>query len=201
MNFLAHIYLSQDRDLVQIGNFAADPIKGKKYKSLPLEMQKGVLLHRKIDSFTDSHAIVYKSAHRFFEKYGHYNGVIMDVFYDHFLAKNWDKYSEVPLAEYVDRFYKLLEVHFDLLPKQVQKFYPYMVAQNWLLSYTTVNGIETILNQMNHRIKHKVPLHESVVELRTFYEELEHEFTLFFTELIAYSKKELRLIDELYSKK
>jgi acyl carrier protein phosphodiesterase len=121
MNFLAHIYLSQDRDLVQIGNFAADPIKGKKYKSLPLEMQKGVLLHRKIDSFTDSHAIVYKSAHRFFEKYGHYNGVIMDVFYDHFLAKNWNKYSPVPLAEYVDRFYKLLEIHFDLLKLCVKK--------------------------------------------------------------------------------
>lgn len=75
-----------------------------------------------------------------------------------------------------------------------------MVQQNWLVSYASVNGIEGILNQMNHRIKHRVPLHESVVELREFYEELEHEFTVFFTELIAYSKKELSLIDELYKK-
>ncbi|MDT0295137.1 acyl carrier protein phosphodiesterase [Mesonia ostreae] len=200
MNFLAHIYLSQDRDLVQIGNFAADPIKGKKYKSLPLEMQKGILLHRKIDSFTDAHAIVYKSAHRLFAKYGHYNGVIMDVFYDHFLAKNWTSYSQIPLAEYVDHFYNLLEIHFELLPKSVQRFYPYMVAQNWLVSYASIEGIETVLTQMNRRIIHNIPLHESIVELRTFYEELEHEFSLFFTELIAYSKKELTLIDELYQK-
>ncbi|PZW40578.1 acyl carrier protein phosphodiesterase [Mesonia algae] len=200
MNFLAHIYLSQDRDLVQIGNFAADSIKGKKYKSLPVEMQKGILLHRKIDSFTDSHPIVFKSAHRFFEKYGHYNTVLMDVIYDHFLAKNWKSYSNIPLSDYVNSFYELLQTHFEILPKNVQRFYPYMVEQNWLLSYASVNGIEGILAQMNHRIKHRVPLHESIVELEEFYEELEHEFSLFFTELIAYSKKELSLIDQLYDK-
>ena len=92
MNFLAHIYVSGDNDLVKIGNFMADSIRGHSYDVYPMEIQKGILLHRSIDSFTDMHPIYRQSKHRLHEKYGHYSGVIMDIFYDHFLAKNWKTY-------------------------------------------------------------------------------------------------------------
>jgi acyl carrier protein phosphodiesterase len=96
MNFLAHIYLSGDNDLLKIGNFMADSIRGHHYEDYPTEIRKGILLHRAIDSFTDMHPIYRQSKHRLHEKYGHYSGVIMDIFYDHFLAKNWNKYSNEP---------------------------------------------------------------------------------------------------------
>ena len=94
MNFLAHIYLSGNNDMLKIGNFMADSVRGHHYLDYPDEIRKGILLHRYIDTFTDAHPIYRKSKHRLHEKYGHYSGVIMDIVYDHFLAKNWNNYSD-----------------------------------------------------------------------------------------------------------
>ena len=121
MNFLAHIYLSHDDDDIKIGNFIADSIRGKKYKNYPAQIQRGILLHRHIDTFTDAHPTVRQSTKRLHENYSHYSGVIVDILYDHFLAKNWKKYSDVPLETYVDDFYHLLEDNFDTLPLNVQR--------------------------------------------------------------------------------
>jgi len=94
MNFLAHIYLTDKLPLETIGNFMADGIKGKKYLKYGDEIQKGILIHRWIDSYTDSHSIVKQSTKRLHAKYGHYSGVIVDILYDHFLAKNWSHYHD-----------------------------------------------------------------------------------------------------------
>ena len=134
MNFLAHIYLSGDNDFIKIGNFMADSIKGDNYNNYPEYIRKGILLHRSIDSFTDLHPVFRKSKHRLHDRYGHYSGVIMDIFYDHFLAKNWQDYHATRLPVYVEDFYLLLKYNFELLPKRVQNFYPYMVSDNWLLT-------------------------------------------------------------------
>ena len=107
MNFLAHIYLSGTDEGVKIGNFMADSIRGRQYESYPKAIMKGILLHRAIDSFTDNHPIYRKSKHRLHEKYGHYSGVIMDIVYDHFLAKNWASYSDELLENYAQNFYTL----------------------------------------------------------------------------------------------
>ncbi|MGB3774600.1 MAG: DUF479 domain-containing protein, partial [Leeuwenhoekiella sp.] len=96
MNFLAHIYLSQYDEQVTIGNFIADGIKGSKYKQFPIPIQKGILLHRSIDAYTDAHHLVRKSTKRLHPHYHHYSGIIVDIFYDHFLAKNWSSYSDIP---------------------------------------------------------------------------------------------------------
>lgn len=196
MNYLAHIYLSGDDDnLLKIGNFIADSVKGKvTKKKFPYRVQAGIQLHRQIDSFTDSHPIVFKSKHRLFDKYSHYSSVIVDVLYDHFLAKNWQDYHETRLNVYVEDFYLMLKYNFELLPKRVQNFYPYMVSQNWLLSYAEIDGIERILTQMNHRVKGRVQLQESIKELKEFYTEFEEEFTLFFAELIAFTEEKKKNI-------
>lgn len=186
MNFLAHIYLSGENDLLKIGNFAADSIVGNHYKQFPQTMQDGIMLHRKIDTFTDSHPIVYKSKHRLFEKYGHYNSVIVDVLYDHFLAKNWLDYHPQALENYVADFYTLLRTNFEILPDKTQNFYPYMVQQNWLLNYAEIEGIKTVLHQMSRRTVNYIQLDGAVAELQLFYTEFEEEFTAFFKELQAY---------------
>lgn len=198
MNYLAHIYLSGDNDLVTIGNFIADGIKGKRYKKYSKDIQIGILLHRHIDTYTDAHKTVRISTKRLHEKYGHYSGVIVDILYDHFLAKNWTTYSDVPLGEYIENFYVSLETHYNILPLRIQKMMPYMLADNWLLSYASIDGISRVLDGMNRRTKNRVSMNEAVIELEAFYTEFETEFSAFFDELIASSKQKLEiLIQEL----
>lgn len=194
MNFLAHIYLSGDDNAITIGNFIADGIRGNDYKKFPKDIQTGIILHRHIDTFTDTHKIVRQSTKRLHKNYGHYSGVIVDILYDHFLAKNWKTYSNVPLAKYVGDFYDLLEDNFDILPTRVQKMMPYMVANNWLLSYASVDGIAKVLEGMNRRTQNRSKMNLAVNELEEFYDAFETEFTLFFAELIEYSKQELKLL-------
>ncbi|MCB0445482.1 MAG: acyl carrier protein phosphodiesterase [Gelidibacter sp.] len=191
MNYLAHIYLSGNDEYITIGNFIADGIKGKDYKNFPKNIQIGILLHREIDTFTDAHPIVKQSTKRLHQNYSHYSGVIVDILYDHFLAKNWLKYSNVPLATYVDAFYDNLETHFDLLPTRIQKMMPYMMADNWLLSYAKVEGIQRVLNGMNRRTKEVSGMNNATTELLQYYSEFETEFTAFFEELRMFSAQKL----------
>lgn len=194
MNYLAHIYLSGDNDLVTIGNFIADGIKGKNYKKYPNDIQTGILLHRNIDTFTDSHKTVRMSTKRLHEKYGHYSGIIVDILYDHFLAKNWNRYCEVPLETYVESFYDSLEDHYEVLPLRIQKMMPYMIADNWLVSYASIEGITRALEGMNRQTKNRSSMNEAVNELEAFYTAFETEFTFFFDELITFSKQKLKEI-------
>lgn len=189
MNFLAHIYLSFEDDEIAIGNFIADSIRGKKYKHLPERIQKGVLLHRAIDTFTDAHTIPRISSKRLHENYSHYSRVIVDIFYDHFLAKNWARYSERPLGIFIDEFYDLLEVNFDILPDGVKRMMPYMITDNWLLNYAKMEGIGRVLNGMNRRTNNRSKMNFAIVDLETHYAAFEEEFTAFFEELIIFSKQ------------
>lgn len=174
----------------------ADSIKGKDYKKYEGNLRKGILLHRKIDSYTDAHPLVQQSAHRLFDHYRHYNGVIVDVFYDHFLAKNWRYYSSTHLAEYVQDFYALLEENLDRVPENIRYMYPHMSRENWLYNYRKIDGIAQILYQMNNRIKGDFEIHHSVENLRLHYAEYEAEFTKFFPQIQEYVecvKSQLRI--------
>lgn len=191
MNYLAHIYLSGDNDMISIGNFIADGIKGKKYKKYSKDIQIGIILHRHIDTYTDAHKTFRISTKRLHEKYGHYSGIIVDILYDHFLAKNWNKYCDTPLDVYIENFYVSLEANYDILPLRIQKMMPYMLTDNWLLSYASIEGISRVLDGMNRRTKNRSSMNEAVVELEAFYTEFEAEFSDFFDELIASSKQKL----------
>ncbi|MFD1602219.1 ACP phosphodiesterase [Flavobacterium artemisiae] len=183
MNFLAHIYLSGDNDLIKIGNFMADGIRGKQFAHFPEDVQKGILLHRFIDTYTDSHDIFRQSTKRLHDKYHHYAGVIVDIVYDHFLAKNWTKYSDEKLEDFINRFYNSLHQNYDILTEKTQGLMPYMIERNWLLTYRTVEGIQQILTQMDRRSKNTSRMQFAVEELKEYYDEFESEFTSFFEEL------------------
>lgn len=198
MNYLAHIYLSGDNELITIGNFIADGIRGEKYKTYPKEIQIGILLHRQIDTFTDAHPIVRQSTKRLHKNYGHYSGVIVDILYDHFLAKNWSLYSNVKLENYVDNFYEILQDNIELLPNRTIKMLPFMIADNWIFNYATIEGIQRVLNGMNKRTNNLSKMHEATNELKTYYKEFENEFTLFFKELTAFSNQKLTEITNTY---
>ena len=189
MNFLAHLYLSFEDEGITIGNFIADSIRGNKYKHLPEKVQKGIVLHRAIDTYTDKHPIVRQSTKRLHENYSHYSGVIVDIYYDHFLAKNWSDYADTPLPHFVNNFYDLLENHYDILPIGVKRMMPYMIADNWILNYAKMDGISRVLNGMNRRTQNKSKMNFAILDLEEHYIEFEKEFTNFFEELIAFSKQ------------
>ena len=189
MNFLAHIYLSFGDDEITIGNFIADSIRGNKFKHLPERVQQGIKLHRNIDSFTDAHETWRKSKKRLYKNYGHYSGIIVDIFYDHFLAKNWKTYSDTPLYEFVNNFYDLLEDNYEILPVGVHRMMPYMISDNWIFNYSKMDGIAKVLNGMNRRTKNKSKMNFAILDLEEHYEKFEKEFSSFFEELIRFSKE------------
>ncbi|MGI9531137.1 ACP phosphodiesterase [Lutimonas sp.] len=198
MNYLAHIYLSQDHEMITIGNFMADHIKGNKYKKFPAELQKGILLHRQIDSFTDTHEIVKISKRRLNDRYGLYRGVVIDIFYDHFLAKNWQDYSEIPLSEYTQNFYAILNKNFDYLPDKIQHMSTYLIRDNWLLSYARLEGIQSVLEGMNRRTKNRGQIDMAIYDLESNYKDFKNDFVLFFDDLVSFSNKKLKEINETY---
>jgi len=183
MNYLAHIYLSGDDDCIKIGNFIADSIKGSKYKLYDKSIQKGILLHRQIDTFTDSHDIVKCSKRRLNESYNLYRGIIIDILYDHFLAKNWHNYSNIPLEIHSKTFYDLLKDNEEILPNNIQRLLPYMIKNDWLTSYATLEGIKEVLYGMNKRTKERGEIHLAIHDLIENYADLEKDFTQFFEEL------------------
>jgi acyl carrier protein phosphodiesterase len=131
------------------------------------------------------------------KKYSHYSGVIVDILYDHFLAKNWTQYHSIPLHKYTENFYNLINSNFDRLTPRIQKMMPYMIEQNWLLSYASIDGIGKILDQMNRRTNNQSKMNLAVIELTKYYKEFEEEFTLFFEDLKKYSKNKITELKRL----
>lgn len=183
MNFLAHIYLSGSNHQIQIGNFIADGIRGNQFLHFEKDIQKGIRLHREIDSFTDNHPVFRITKHRLHEEFGHYSGVIVDIFYDHILAKNWNQYHETSLAVFAQQFYQILEKNKEIFTPKIQNMQTYMIAQNWLLSYASIEGISRILKQMDQRTKGASKMQFASVALLNYYQEIQDEFALFFEEL------------------
>jgi len=169
----------------------ADGVRGNHYLTYDSEIQKGIVLHRAIDTFTDAHPIFRKCTKRLHSEYHHYSGVIVDVFFDHFLAKNWNIYSLEPLENFVENFYISLSTYENHLTEKAKMMKPYMIEQNWLLNYRSIDGIEKILTQMDRRTKNVSMMRNSVTELKLYYSEFEQDFTYFFEELRAFSSKKL----------
>jgi len=196
MNYLAHIYLSGNDEFLKLGNFIADEIKGKSYKEFPKDIQKGIILHRAIDDFTDHHPLVSKGAHRFFDAVGHYNGVVIDMIYDHILAKHWNTYSEMDLNLFAEDFYLLLDTNMDILPKKISRAVPYMIEHNWLVSYASIEALREILKQMNNKTKHETSLQKGVDIYIDHQKEFEDEFESFFEDIRAFCKEKIKSINQ-----
>lgn len=184
MNFLAHMYLSQKPDELMLGNFIGDFVKGKKYEDYSPLVKKGILLHRSIDVFTDGHLLVKKSKKRLSSKYRHYSGVLIDVFYDHFLASQWGLYHQKSLSHFAAHCYKTIQKFGYILPDGAKYMLPYMIEGNWLVNYAKVAGIERTLIGLSKRSRFNNKLNEGTIELEKYYDDFREEFHQFFPELI-----------------
>ena len=142
MNYLAHAYLSFNNPEILVGNMVSDFVKGKTIFTYPAIVQNGIMLHRMIDTFTDSHPVT-KEANQVFKPFvGLYAGAFMDVVYDHFLATDEQQFTQESLGAFAQETYKILTVYTGLLPERFAGTLPYMTTQNWLYNYSTIAGTE-----------------------------------------------------------
>jgi acyl carrier protein phosphodiesterase len=180
MNFLAHIYLSKNDNNIMIGNFIADFVKGNKLNDYSKQIVDGILIHREIDRFTDSHEIVKSSKSRLWNKYRHYSSVIVDIYYDHFLSKNWNDYSSEPLKTFTERNYEVLTEHISHFPEGAKRTLKYMKQTDWLYNYQFLSGIEMALNGMSKRATFDSKMEFAIEELNQDYDLYKTEFKSFF---------------------
>ena len=192
MNFLAHIYLSGDDDDIKIGNFLGDFVKGRLNKLTNAQYTemviKGMALHREIDFFTDNHLMVRQSIDRLQPKYHKFSGIVVDMFYDHILAKNFHQYSEISLEKYAQNFYNLLAERKAEIPEPMERMVKSMVSRNWFVGYNTYEGIEWALTGISKRLSFVSGIENATEELRKDYDLYEMEFQAFFPELIKHSE-------------
>ncbi len=200
MNFLAHIYLSGTNERIQIGNFMGDGIRGKDYKHYHTDIQLGVLLHRSIDSYTDFHSIFRQSKHRLVPKFNHFSGIIIDMFYDHFLAKEWKLYHHEDLEVFTQKFYQNLEKHYSELNQKTRNLLPYLTKQNWLQRYANLTDLQQILKQMDNRFAMKSNMNEAVEDLYQHYDDFQREFHLFFKDLMIHANAEKVRLEQEFKK-
>lgn len=186
MNYLAHLYLSGKDEKVIVGNFIGDYVKGRKYSDYPDEIAKGILLHRKIDSFTDEHILTKNSKAFFRDEFGLYSGIVVDFFFDHFLAKNWNDYSNISLRTFSKQIHAILLSNFRHLPKRVQGFLPFLIQNKRLESYATVDGIVQSLKIMSNYTSVPSKSDKARTILQDNYEPLEEKFSLFMEEIIEF---------------
>ena len=193
MNFLAHTYLSGCNEEIIVGNFMGDYVKGRDYLLFPEQVKKGILLHRDIDSFTDTHEITRISKQRIASRYHKYAGIITDIFYDHFLASLWDNYSTLPLNEYVNRTYDILKRNYKVLPDGIKNWFPTFLENNWMMAYTTVDGIALVLERMSEVTS--LPNHSAyaVEVLSDQYSVFKEDFLVFFPSIIQFLEEKYEI--------
>lgn len=187
MNHLAHAYLSGTNPQVLMGNLMGDFVKGAISETLHEDIQRGVRLHRLIDSYTDTHPVFHRSRERLEPPFRRYAGILVDIFYDHFLSRYWSQYSERPLPEYAQDIYRLLEEHRVLLPEKMNRFVSYMVSNDVLVAYGNIDAVAQVLHGMSHRMSHNNPLAAGVYELQRNYDAFRGDFEEFFPGVVQYA--------------
>ena len=152
MNYLAHLYLAEGSPESLIGSILGDFVKGAIQDKYPRNIRRGIELHRKIDTYTDSHQTTLVSRNRFGPQRRRFAGIIVDLCYDHFLYRHWHQFTEVPLNEFIYHVYDILQAPGAMLPERLRAMIPVMIREDWLGSYQELQGVEQALNRLSKRV-------------------------------------------------
>ena len=183
MNYLGHLVLSGNDSEILFGNFIADAIKGNSYITWPGNIQKGILLHRFIDNFTDNNNHYLLGKRRFYEKFPKMGGIVNDILYDHLLWKYEHHNQTLQLNKQIIRFYKILDDFSDKMPEKIKHLYKYMRCDDWLNNYQYEEGMRKILMRMGKRINYSKNLELSFDIYKNSSLDYEKEFELFYIEI------------------
>jgi acyl carrier protein phosphodiesterase len=188
VNFLTHLFLSRGAPELLVGNLMGDFVKGRLDRRFSPVITQGIFLHREIDSFAGQNVNFLHSKRRLDQSFGHYRGVLIDLFYDHFLAANWKDYADVPYPVFLSDAWHILRKHRRYLPYKLLRIMPF-IFRDWLPSYRTIEGIDAVLHRISHyRLKRINPLGQGAEALSRHYEGLYEDFRKFLPELIAFSE-------------
>ena len=197
MNYLAHLALSHDNSDVMLGNFIGDFVKGSNYSRYSPSVRQGILLHRKIDAFTDAHPVVRASCELLKDTYGRYAGIIVDMFYDHFLALNWDTYHKsMPLSRFVSKTHRVLMFNYFRLPNEVKSMLPSLIKSRRLENYANLAGLARALNIMARHTSLPNNTGEAIRCLNENYILFGDHFGEFFPQVTAMVDEELKGVGE-----
>lgn len=191
MNFLAHAHLSGDNNDILFGNFIADSVKGNSYNRYRKDIATGILLHREIDSFTDGHPITKRSREQVRNHFGKFSGIVVDIYYDHFLARNWQNYCNTELSVFTSEIYRIISRRFLLMPPRVKRILPFMIGQNWLTGYANLNDLARVFRGMDRRTNHISGMDNAIYVLKENYNQINEDFEEFYPLLEEYSKNVL----------
>jgi acyl carrier protein phosphodiesterase len=186
MNWLAHLYLSEPNPRFRIGNLLPDLVPMSALSGLSPDLMRGVRQHRRIDAFTDTHPIVRRSISRVRPDFRRFGGILVDIFYDHFLAREWLSFSPTPLEIFIAEFYASFDACRSEIPSEAMVHLERIQQMNWLYSYREVSGIRTALDRLGLRLRRPVPLGEAISVLQENYDALYKDFCVFFPELISH---------------
>jgi acyl carrier protein phosphodiesterase len=189
MNHLAHLYLSSDKEEEMVGQFIADAVKGNDFNLYSPDIRQGILLHRWVDSFTDTHDLVKELRAEYRPNLGLYSGVLIDLVFDYFLAKDFQIHSGIELEEFQQFTFSVLNKHEDHFPEKMKKYFFHMKDKEFMMKYAHTVEMANIVRQMGNRIPRGESLlaagdfFEDYVEMAsayfpTFFEELKREFEL-----------------------
>ncbi len=188
MNYLAHLFLAKPTPRSRIGNLLGDFRRGLDLDACCPEVRQGIIMHQHIDAFTDRHPIVHQSKQFCLPHQRRFAGIILDVLYDHFLAKHWPEYADISLEDFAIAMYHTLQNHHDLLPLKLQRALPNMVTENWLCSYRELASVQDAIQRISQRFKRPTSIVAGYAELIQSYTTLESLFQQFFPELIRYAR-------------
>lgn len=191
MNYLAHAYLSFGQEEVLVGNFIGDFVKGKMMTTYPEEVQNGIRLHRAIDRYTDTHPLVRAGQSYLRPKFRLYSTVITDIYFDYFLAKNWERYSDIPLEEFIQITFTTLKHNRQLFPDRFANMFQWMSEDNWLLKYREIEGIRQTLTGMARRTRFESKMELAHLSLIEKEQEFQVIFFAFFKDLETFAREKL----------
>jgi acyl carrier protein phosphodiesterase len=185
LNYLAHAYLSNNDEGLLLGNFIADHLRGNNFEHLSEDIKKGIYMHRKIDQFTDEHPAFKKSKRFFYDGFEKYSGVLVDIYFDHLLAKDFISHSEKSLPDFTSHVYGVYEKNKEILPVNSERFLSYVLSNNIYFAYSKIEGIEKVLFHLSHRINHGVMLNASLPLFQKNEYELQENFDVFIKDIKA----------------
>lgn len=194
MNFLAHLHLSDGTPGLMLGGIVADFVRGPDVALLPDEVRAGVRLHRQVDAFTDRHPVVQRSVGRLAGRCGWFAGIVVDVYYDHVLARDWPHYADEPLRAFSDRAYAALEVLLPHVTGEGREFVRRFIDSDRLALYATPAGIAETFARLSDRIAARIPTREMRLEtvmpdLLATDAALSADFHAFYPELVAFADR------------
>ncbi len=187
MNYLAHLHLGGQQPQQLLGSLYGDFVKGRLDGRFPAQLEAAITLHRRIDVFTDSHPLVLKALARFPAERRRYAGIILDVFFDHCLARNWQDYADQPLQQFTAQVYRVLAAE-PALPGRLAQIAPYMAADDWLGSYREFEILEQVFNGIARRLSKPEGMAGAMQLVDTLYQPLSEDFRAFYPQLQAFAE-------------